>query len=97
MAEIIKRWRADALPGGFEPAFRELTGGYVADISDTARTKYRSEYERKIDGKTFLLGPHLKFGQGTAEYCARIYWWVDREQRRFVIGHIGVHLRDDSW
>lgn len=97
MDTIVRRWRADELPGGFEAAFGELIAGYTADISDTAKTKYAQDYRREVGGEAIMLGPHLKFGRGTPKYCARIYWWVDHAQRRFVVGHVGKHLRDDSW
>jgi len=97
MAIVVRRWKADDLPSGFERAFAEVTAGYRSDISSTARGKYVGDYQRKLGDRDIVLGPHLSFGRGTPEYCARIYWWADSERRRFVVGHVGEHLRDDSW
>ena len=39
-----------------------------------------------------MLGPHLKLGAGSPEFCLRIYWYVDTTEAN--VGHIGAHLPD---
>lgn len=67
---------------------------YRSHTSQTARGKYRREYERSYEGRTIQLGPHIAFGVGPPRTCARIYFYIDEETRRFVVGHVGGHLRD---
>lgn len=39
------------------------------------------------------MEPHLKVDQGTTpNQCLRVYWYIDEEERIFVVGHIGRHL-----
>ncbi len=81
-------------PGGLALALEGSPFRYAAGVSDTAHQQYRADYVRKYDGRDILLGPHLKLGAGSPEFCLRIYWYVDVDKQRVVIGHIGEHLRD---
>lgn len=87
----------DELGAGFEAAFAKagLTG-FASDISETAKNCYRRDYTVRYGDRQVLLGPHLRFGRGTPHSCARIYWYVDRDQRLLVVGHVGRHLRDTT-
>jgi hypothetical protein len=38
-----------------------------------------------------LMGPHLDLS-----VRHRIYWFHDKANQRFIVGHIGDHLRDKS-
>ena len=94
--EIVRRWRAGELATGVHAALKEMPFRYGSDISQTAKTKYGSHYVVKYQGKDVMLGPHLKFGKKSPEFCARVYWYLDDEQQTFVIGHFGRHLPDDT-
>ncbi len=94
--DIAGRFAADNLQGGLRAAFEDAGLQYGADISDTAKTQFRREYERRYAGRVVLLGPHVRLGTGPPHACARIYWFVDEDRRRFVIGHVGKHLRDTN-
>lgn len=65
------------------------------DISDTARQQFRADYELDIERngtvERVLMGPHTDLSPRH-----RVYWYHDKEAARFVIGHIGDHLRDAS-
>lgn len=64
---------------------------FKADISDTAKQRYRSDYEvRDTDGTLLMLGPHLDLGNRTTLF--RLYFAIDAKSRRLVIGHLGDHL-----
>lgn len=80
--------------GGLAGALAAGPFRYAAGVSETAHTRFRSSYERRYDGGTVLLAPHLKLGAGSAEFCLRIYWYVDVSRGRVVVGHIGEHLPD---
>lgn len=68
---------------------------FKPDISDTAKQKYRAAYERVDDqGRSVLLGPHLVLGNKST--VLRVYFHIDTERCRFVIGHVGSHLPDKS-
>lgn len=82
---------------GVDPYKELATSGFKfkADVSDTAKQKYRSDYLRRdSDGNEFLLGPHLDLGNKTTLF--RIYLYIDGKRRRIVIGQIGTHLSDKS-
>lgn len=78
-----------------EDYFREHGVVLKNGISETAEHQFRDEYAIEIDcdGVTekVLLGPHVDLSKSQ-----RIYWYHDKEASRFVIGHIGPHLRDAS-
>jgi hypothetical protein len=90
---VARRYAEDDLPAGFGPAFQELGYQYASDISYTDRHRYGGDYERTYNGRTVQLGPHLKFGIGSSDTCARIYWYIDEGSRQLVVGHVGKHLR----
>jgi hypothetical protein len=63
--------------------------GYRGDVSDTAKTKYRSDYLRTLpDGREIMLGPHVPTGPE-----GRVYFSIDRANRAIIVGHVGSHLR----
>lgn len=94
--EIVRRWRNGELTAGVHAALKEMPFRYGSDISPTAKAKYGSHYVVQYNGGEVTLGPHLKFGKKSPEFCARVYWYVDDEQPTFVVGHFGRHLPDDT-
>jgi hypothetical protein len=94
--DVARAWRAGH-GDGRSPAdyFRERGVTFKADVSDTARQQYAADYTIEIDrdGETerVLMGPHVDLS-----IRHRIYWYHDKEGQRFVVGHIGDHLRDAS-
>ena len=94
--QVASRWRTGQLDGGtFEQAFIEVAQpGYRAGISQTAART--GDYDRIYLGRSIRLGPHLARGVGPVARILRIYWWADEETRTFVIGHVGMKLRDRS-
>jgi hypothetical protein len=81
-------------PGGLEAALASSPFRYASGVSATAHQQYTSHYRRTYDGRTIMLGPHLKLGAGSPEFCLRIYWYVDSAAGKVVVGHIGDHLPD---
>jgi hypothetical protein len=94
--DIAGRYATDQLPQGFRAAFDEAGLEFASDISDTAKTKHGRHYLRWYEGKQVMLGPHIKLGIGSPDTCARIYFHLDKEHRRIVVGHVGKHLPDES-
>jgi len=94
---VAAAYRRDELGAGFEAAFGKagLTR-FASDISETAKNSYGSDYTVRYGDRHVLLGPHLRFGHGPPHSCARIYWYVDQDQRLLVVGHVGRHLRDGT-
>jgi hypothetical protein len=43
------------------------------------------------DGKEWDMTPHVKWGN-SAPKCLRVYFAVDRDQKRLIVGHCGDHL-----
>jgi hypothetical protein len=97
IGEIARRWQRDQLPAGFAGAFQEAGLEYDPDVAVTTVGRTGREYIRRYKGRDITLGPHVGLGRGTsAGNLARIYWWVDEAEQRFVIGHAGRHLRDTT-
>ena len=92
VAAAADRFAAGTLDGGFHRFFQEAGFQYAGSVSFTAATKWVRDYERMHEGKKITLGPHLKLGTGGSDTCLRIYWWIDEEARKLVIGHVGKHL-----
>lgn len=84
--------QAFSAPGGLPRALEASSFRYASGVSATARQS--GEYDRTYEGRTVILGPHLKLGAGSPEHCLRIYWYVDEAKQKVVIGHIGEHLPD---
>jgi hypothetical protein len=82
----------------FGTSVRACSGGceYSDDVSGTARTKYKNDYEFTYKGEKITAGPHAGTGRDSSNTCFRIYWYVDRAERKFIICHVGIHLRDDT-
>jgi len=94
---VAADYRRDELGAGFEAAFGKagLTG-FASDIFEAAKNRYGSDYTVRYGDRQVQLGPHLRFGHGPPDSCARIYWYVDQDQRLLVVGHVGRHLRDGT-
>jgi hypothetical protein len=94
--KVVEAWRNGKVGVGFGTAFENLgLSCYVTGISKSAREEFAEDYEREYNGLTIMMGPHLKIGTNQLTGI-RIYWWVDRDNKAFVIGHIGEKLRDKS-
>lgn len=93
---VAERWAAGALHDTFAKACEEAGLPWVPDISETAKTRHTHAYTRSYEGGDVLLGPHLRYGGGSASHAnvVRVYCWLDRERHRVVIGHAGDHLPD---
>ncbi|MFM8507435.1 MAG: hypothetical protein ACKOBR_07075 [Actinomycetota bacterium] len=63
---------------------------FASSVSDNAVNKFGSDYTIMWQGAPVQLGPHVRCNE------ARIYFYVDAQGRRVVIGHVGSHLRDKS-
>lgn len=70
---------------------------YRANISETSRNEFRADYEKRYVrngiSESIILGPHIKLGDGSPTSSVSTYWYVDEIERKYVIGHIGRHLR----
>jgi hypothetical protein len=88
---VAASWAAGALRGDFSAACRELGLDWVRDVSASAKQKYAEDYRRTYKGRPIMLGPHFR-RQG--RQLVRVYCYLDEEERRVVIGHVGRHLRD---
>jgi hypothetical protein len=92
--DIATEYAEGELSGGFESACAVRGLSFAANISQTARQRYKEHYVVTYEGEPVTLGPHLRFGKGPPHACARIYWYVDSVRRVLVIGHVGRHLPD---
>jgi len=88
--------RREPLPQGIDGACKEHGLVYAPAVSEISRGKYKQDYQITYEGQRVYLGPHLKLGKGDPETCSRIYFYRDEENRAFVIGYVGHHLRDGT-
>jgi len=98
MNDVVKAWRAEEIDSdGFSMAFASRgVSGYRSGISPTASQDYASDYTRIYRGEAITLGPHIANRVGPVTRILRIYWWTDKVDRTFVVGHVGCKLRDAS-
>lgn len=96
METIAHEWSDGELPAGPNEAFKGRCNGYRDGISDSALNKYGVDYRREYNGDVIALGPHIARGRGAITEILRIYWWLDSETKKLVVGHVGRKLRDDS-
>ncbi len=96
MDDVAAAWDEGQLPGGFREAFTGRGFDFASNVSPSALGRYPQDYERTYDGRVVALGPHLGLGRGSPEACCRVYWYLDEDRRRFVVGHVGHHLRDST-
>ncbi len=93
---VAARWEAGTLRGDFRVGFSEEPVRFMTGISQTAETKYRSDYEIRIGDEKVLMGPHLRRGTGSPAEILRVYWYVDDATKQIFVGHVGRKLRDQS-
>jgi hypothetical protein len=94
MEQIAEDWNTGELTDGPHEAFQQRCSGYRGGITRAAETAYPEDYQREYEGEPITLGPHIARGTGPATAVLRIYWYVDVQRRRIVIGHVGRKLRE---
>ena len=92
---VAAEWEAGRLGGPFADVCRARGLDWVTGISEVAEQKYAEDYRREYEGRPIMLGPHLRL-LGPNQYL-RVYCSLDRARHRVVIGHVGGHLRDQSF
>ncbi|MGZ6973693.1 MAG: hypothetical protein ACXVKQ_07145 [Acidimicrobiia bacterium] len=88
---VAAQWASGALRGDFGTACRNQGLDWVRDVSASAKQKYAEDYLRSYQGRPIMLGPHFR---RDGRQLVRVYCFLDEEQRRVVVGHVGRHLRD---
>jgi hypothetical protein len=94
---VARRYAAGDSSGHKKMFEEEGEPGYRANVSDTAHQEFRSDYRRLYSTESgieeILLGPHISNGGGAPNSTVVIYWYIDDRRRKYVIGHVGRHLR----
>ncbi len=88
---VAAEWASGALRGDFGTACRNQGLDWVRDVSASAKQKYAEDYQRSYLGRPIMLGPHFR---RDGRQLVRVYCFLDEEERRVVVGHVGRHLRD---
>jgi hypothetical protein len=95
LSSLVVRWRADDLPGGFQPHALTLGLPWRGGLSETARHQFAADYEASWNGSTVLCAEHLAFGAKTGPTShLRLYFHLDKDSRTIVLGPFGRHGRD---
>jgi hypothetical protein len=90
--QIAADWSSGELPNGPGEAFRQRCSGYHADLHGEQLPMVEL-YRRTFEGREVTLGPHIARGHGPARSVLRIYWYVEAERKRIVVGHVGGLVR----
>lgn len=92
----VGEWRADRFPlAGLRSYLRDELGlDYVAGISENAEQKFGADYTITHNGKTVVLGPHVRHGRGRT--LLRIYLHVDEATKSMLVGKVTRHLEDST-
>lgn len=83
-------------PGNIESQFREETNielslretGQTNNDSNLVRLRKRTYCGQEVD-----ITPHVKGSSSSRGDALRIHFYIDRENKKIVIGHCGGHLR----
>jgi hypothetical protein len=69
-----------------------LGNTYRPNISFTARSKYRADYEFSYNGELIMMCEHLTLGGGCNDrQCMSINFYWDETKNKIIVGHIGRH------
>jgi len=90
---VAAEWASGALRVDFGAACRDQGLDWVRDVSASAKRKYADDYLRSYKGRPIMLGPHFR---RDGRQHLRVYCFLDEEERRVVVGHVGKHLRDKT-
>ncbi len=92
----VGEWRTDRFPlAGLRSYLRDELGlDYVAGISENAEQKFGADYTITHNGKTVVLGPHVRHGRGRT--LLRIYLHVDEATKSMLVGKVTRHLEDST-
>jgi len=90
---VAADWAADRLPADFALEARARGLDWARDVSEPARQKFPADYQRRYDGRTVELGPHIR---RTGRQLLRVYCYLDAARRVVVVGHVGGHLGDST-
>ena len=84
----------DGQEADIEDAYKRATGFELA-LKEGKMTnsggKYRRVRKRTYEGRSISLKAHVKGKSNKLGEAFRVYYWVDRERRKIVIGHCGDH------
>ena len=76
----------------FEKAFRRRGFSYHLKDSETTTGKFGAQRTFPYKGVPLLFEKHLTIGGGDRQDPVQIYFHVDDQERKFVIGYCGMHL-----
>lgn len=95
LGETAKTWRSanGAIGRSFAGLLTERGFGEKS-ISQTAESRYRSDYTMAYKGEMVLFEYHWTLGSGNPNSCLSVHWHRDAEEKRLVIGYCGRHLRN---
>ena len=96
LGEVCRLYRRNELGNqDISAAIKERLGprSFAPDVSQSAKTRPRRDYEVTYKGEKRQLGPHIMLGgaKKNARNHLRIYFLID-EESKFVVGHVGAHL-----
>lgn len=90
---VANEWRTKdgALGKSWEQAFTDLGFEYKGKVSQTAKGKWRSEYEFMYKGQKRFFEKHITIGSGQPDTCLSVHWYRDDHEKAIVIGWCGRH------
>lgn len=90
-----ERLTGESLGQRLEGRFEEFGFDYAPHLSSTTGTKFESEYTFQYGSTGVVMESHLKLGTDfDPSKCLRIHFAWDLEKKRWLVGHVGLHLRN---
>jgi hypothetical protein len=78
-----------------EDIFAQYGLEYAAHLSQTAATLYGGDYRFSYRGERVLMESHIGLGNDfDPANCLRIHFAWSNEEKRWIVGHVGNHLRN---
>jgi hypothetical protein len=95
MHEVCLSWRQSRRTktaiGAFEQVFERKGFTYKPRESMTSKGKWSDEYEMSYKGDRVSIEPHLALGKGGPDTCLRIHFYLDEQDEKFIVAHVGRH------
>lgn len=95
MHEVCIAWRQSRRTktpmGPFDQAFAKKGFIYKPKESMTSKGKWGEEYQMVYKGQPVSIEQHLALGKGGPDTCLRIHFYLDEQDERFVVAHVGRH------
>ena len=99
--EVADIWKKSletktSMGGGLVEAFKLKGIDFKKEISQTCRTKFEKHYTFGYRGEKRIFEQHITEGSGNPNSCFSIHMLFDKDVKKVIIAHVGIHLPNTS-